>query len=124
MWPTNRQLYLAALIYVRLQSTPAQHTARSRTSFGQQEKFCIKILNNKFVFSKHILSKFKHNTQNDSETSFLSIRIQNTTRLSPPHQSHTCYYKRDCRPTLFIRLHTGPAYCRVLHAWSKEKKAS
>lgn len=68
-------------------------------------------LNNKVDFLEYFLSKFVHNTESASETSFLSIQIQNITQLSPPlrsHQSYPDYCKWDCSTRLFI-LYT---YCR------------
>jgi hypothetical protein len=72
---------------------------------------------NKFDFLEHLLSKFEYNIQSASETSFLNIRIKNTTRLSPPPPNTTLVTTnetaaRNCLSFSYIVLFLLPWLCR------------
>jgi hypothetical protein len=76
--------------YTNHQTRLAQHTTRGPLAPPPTMNFLWPVreffvyLSNRFDFLEHFLSQFEHNAQSASGTSFLSIEIQNTVRLSPP----------------------------------------
>jgi hypothetical protein len=69
---------------------------------------------------EHLRSKFERNAQSVSETSFLSIRIQNTTRLTPhsPNRTLVTTDKIAARNCFIL----SPAFCPVMQACSTSFK--